>query len=62
MFCIKECRQKAGITQEQLAEKLGVGQSTVAMWENGKNSPQSDKLPKLAEALGCTVNDLFNTK
>ncbi|HCB94414.1 MAG TPA: hypothetical protein DEP65_01205 [Ruminococcus sp.] len=59
MIKIKELRQSIGITQEQLAEQLNVGQSTVAMWERGINMPRSDKLPELAKVLKCEVSDLF---
>ena len=59
MIKIKELRLNIGITQEQLAEQLNVGQSTVAMWECGINMPRSDKLPELAKALECEVSDLF---
>lgn len=60
MTAIKELREKAGLTQAQLAEKLGASQSAVALWETGARMPRSDKLPKLAEVLGCTVADLFD--
>lgn len=56
---IKECRQKKGISQAKLAEKLHVLQSTVAMWETGRNMPSADKLPALAAALGCSIDALF---
>ncbi len=59
MIKIRELRQKVGITQLELSERLRVGQSTVAMWENGSNMPRSDKLPELAKALKCEVSDLF---
>lgn len=59
---IKELRLKNKITQKSLARSLSVGQSTVAMWESGANMPRADKLPKLAAALGCTINDLFKCK
>ena len=59
MIKIRELRQKVGITQLELSERLRVGQSTVAMWENGSNMPRSDKLPELAKALECEVSDLF---
>ncbi len=56
---IKVLREKIGLTQVGLAEALGVTQACVAMWENGKALPNSDKLPKLAEVLGCTIDDLY---
>lgn len=56
---IKEAREKAGLTQQDLANELGVGQSTVAMWETQKSLPRTDKLPALAKILGCTIDDLL---
>ena len=56
---IKHLREKRKMTQAQLAEKIGIGQSSVAMWEAGINCPRADKLPELARALGCTIDDLF---
>lgn len=48
-----------GITQDQLAEKLGVDRSTVTKWELGKSYPRASLLPKISEILGCTVDELF---
>ena len=56
---IKEAREKAGFTQQDLADELGVSQSTVAMWETQKSLPRTDKLPALAKILGCTIDDLL---
>ena len=63
MNMIKVLRTEKNLTQVQLAKFLEVGQSTIVFWENGNCMPRADKLPKLAEILGCTVDDLFkNTK
>ena len=56
---IKEAREKAGFTQQDLADELGVSQSTVAMWETQKSLPRTDKLPALAKILGCTIDELL---
>ncbi len=56
---IKELREELGVSQNELASRVGVGQSTVAMWENNTNLPRADKLPEIAKVLGCTINDLF---
>ncbi|MCI9626491.1 MAG: helix-turn-helix transcriptional regulator [Clostridia bacterium] len=52
-------RKKENITQSQLAERLGVSQANISQWENGEAFPRADKLPALAEALNCTIDDLF---
>lgn len=56
---IKKAREKAGLTQQELADKLGVGQSAVAMWESQKALPRTDKLPVLAKVLKSSVSALF---
>lgn len=56
---IAQHRVSMNITQEDLAKKLGVARSTVAMWENGSNMPRADKLLKLAGLFGCTVDELL---
>ena len=56
---IKEFRIALGMTQSELAAKMGVSQATIGMWETGDRMPRASKLQKLAEILGCTVSDLF---
>lgn len=56
---VKELRVLKNLTQDELAKKMDVTRSTVAMWETGKALPNSDKLPKLAEVLGCTIDELY---
>lgn len=62
MTIIKQLRKDMGMTQNQLAEKMGVERSAVAKWEAGAAQPSTAKLPALAEALGCSVADLFSKK
>jgi transcriptional regulator with XRE-family HTH domain len=57
---IKELRTSQKFTQVMLAEQMGVSQSAVAMWETGASLPSADKLPKLARALGCTIDELLS--
>ena len=59
MLKIKVLRKAAGIKQVNLAKTLGVGQPRLCAWETGKAQPTADKLPALAKALGCTIDDLF---
>lgn len=56
---IKELRLSKSMTQEQLALAVGVSRTTVTMWEAGESMPTSNKLPKLAQVLGCTIDELF---
>ena len=57
---IKQLRFKAGLTQEQLAEKLGIGAQSVSKWENAVAMPDITTLPLLAEVFGVTIDDLFD--
>lgn len=50
------------ITQSKLAEMLKVDRSSIAKWETGEAFPRADKLPQLAEILGCKIDDLFDKK
>lgn len=56
---IKNQRKRLGLTQLQLAEKMGVTKSAVAMWETGASSPTSKRLEPLAEILNVTPEWLF---
>ena len=57
---IKQLRFKAGLTQEQLGEKLGVGAQSVSKWENAVAMPDISALPLLAEVFGVSIDDLFD--
>ena len=59
MSKIRELRKAAGFTQEKFAVAMGVTQSTVSQWESGRVLPDTAKLPKMAEVLGCGIEDLF---
>ena len=58
---IKECRQKAGLSQEKVAELVGVSRQAVTKWESDQSAPNTDNLFKLAEILGTTVDFLIST-
>lgn len=51
----KEWRREAGLTQEQAAQMVGVGQNTLCDWENGKKKPQIEQALALQEASGGKV-------
>lgn len=57
---IKTLRLRRGLTQGQLAIFVGVSQTAVAAWENGKRAvPRGSHLLRLGEALGFEAKDLF---
>lgn len=59
---IKALRRQRGITQETLAERLGVTPSAVGNYERGVSFPKEDVLGRLFGALGCTPNELFGAE
>ncbi len=56
---IQMYRKKAGFTQEDLAEKLGVSFRAVSKWENAKCAPDILFLPLMADLFGCYIDELF---
>lgn len=52
-------RRRAGYTVAQLAEKMGCTCSAIYFWEAGRYWPKAECLPQLAQALGCTIDELF---
>lgn len=56
---IRPIREKAGLSQEALAAKVGVSKNTIINWENGNSYPPANKLYMLADALGCMPTDLI---
>jgi transcriptional regulator with XRE-family HTH domain len=56
---LKELREREGISQYKLAADLGVAQSTVGMWENGKNKPEYATLNAIADYFQVSVDYLL---
>ena len=56
---LRELRTAAGISQHELARRIGKRQSNVAFWENTGRTPKADVLIPIAEALGCSVEELL---
>ncbi|MEA4970974.1 MAG: helix-turn-helix domain-containing protein [Candidatus Pelethousia sp.] len=59
---IMSLRKEAGLTQEQLAEKLGISPQAVSKWENGISCPDISILPTLASLFHVTVDDLLGVE
>lgn len=57
---IAECRKKQKMTQQELAEKLGVTDRAISNWENGKNMPDLSLFKPLCNILNITINDLMS--
>ena len=56
---IVQHRKDMGLTQDQLAERLGVTAQAVSKWENDQSCPDINMLPKLAELFGTTTDALL---
>lgn len=51
-------RRKSGLSQEQLAEKIGVSRQAISKWEGGLSTPELDKLRALNECFQVTMDEL----
>lgn len=56
---IRAKRKDRGLTMDQLADRLGVTRQAVGAWEGGIALPSADKLPEIAAALRCSIDDLY---
>ena len=59
---IQKFRKEKGLTQEELAEKLGVSAQAVSKWENDASCPDISLLPQLCRILGITTDELLSGK
>lgn len=61
-FCnnLQKLRKNKNISQEQLAEELGVSRQAVSKWESGASYPEMDKLVLLCKIFNCNLDDLIN--
>jgi transcriptional regulator with XRE-family HTH domain len=55
---LREIRKANGLTQKQIADRLGVTSQAVCRWENNRTEPDMYTVAKLALILGCTTDDL----
>ena len=59
---ISSLRKEKGMTQNELAEKMNVTDKAVSKWERNLSCPDVNSIPKLAEILGTTVEELLNAQ
>ena len=59
---ISALRREKGLTQRELADKLNVTDKAVSKWERDVACPDTMTIPKLAEILGISVEELLNAK
>ena len=55
---IKDLREEMGISQEKLADELGVSHGIISFWENGKREPKLSNLVLIAEYFGVSIDYL----
>ena len=55
---IKDARIRSGLTQAELAKRIGTDQKAISGYERGTRSPKLDKIPKLAKVLQVSIDDL----
>ena len=55
---IADFRNEKGLSQEKLAEMLGISRQAVTKWENGKSCPDTENLIKLCGIFGCSLDEL----
>ena len=58
---IKQLRKQKGLTQKEMAEAVGVGVSTVAMWESGKQTPSFKLLNDLSDLFDKSIDYILGT-
>ena len=56
---IAQIRKENGLTQKQLADKIGVSNATISKWETAKGFPDISLIEPLAEALGISVSEII---
>ena len=58
---IRNARKSLNLTQRQLADQLGVSNTSVSNWEKGLSRPDADMIQKLCAALHLQANDFYGT-
>lgn len=56
---LKEIRKKEGLSQDQLAEKIGVSRQAITKWETGKGLPDVENMVIIAEIFKLTLGELL---
>lgn len=57
----KSAREKAGITQAEVARALEVSRASVNVWDKGKGLPRGSRLLALAKLLRCTTEEILRS-
>ena len=56
---LKKRREAANLMQVEVAQKLGVSNTAISMWETGESLPRAEMLPKIAALYNCSIDELM---
>ena len=59
---LKNLRKQKGLTQKELADRLGIAQATISAWETGVNKPDMDSIIKLCTVFQTSIDDLLDSQ
>lgn len=59
---IKRLRNNAGLTQVELAERIGISQGSLSAYESGKDIPSVNTLIRMADVFKCTLDELVERR
>ena len=59
---LEELRKSAGMTQDELALRIGFSQKTISSWETSRTYPRMRDIQRLCDALGCTIETLTESR
>lgn len=59
---IRKYREDRGLSQKELAEKIGISNSRVSNWEQGINRPDADIIAKICTALDVSASELLDVR
>lgn len=52
-------RKRSNLTQQQVADILGLDQTTISRWEKGRKLPRAERLTTISKLYGCSVEELL---
>lgn len=55
---LQKLRSEKNLSQEQLADKIGVSRQTISAWESGKASPELDKITTISKLFSVSIDEL----
>ena len=58
-FRLRQLRKAQGVTQSELADKIGVNTKTIGSWERGSTVPNAEQLLKCSHVFNCSPNDIM---